>query len=69
MFGNPTNIINDLSNDEDVVKSNINENNISINDNVNVSNDLIVQTDISEEHTEAAWIDEDDVQHKYVYQI
>ena len=63
VFGNPTNIINDLSNDEDVVKSNINENNISINDNVNVSNDLIVQTDISEEHTEAAWIDEDDVQH------
>lgn len=69
MLGNPTDIINDLSNDEDVVESNINENNISINDNDNVSNDLIVQTDISEEHTEVAWIDEDDVQYAYVYQI
>lgn len=66
MLGNPTDIINDLSNNEDVVESNINENNISIND--DVSNDLI-ETDISEEHTEAAWIDEDDVQYAYVYQI
>ncbi|XP_068983339.1 U3 small nucleolar RNA-associated protein 18 homolog [Bombus flavifrons] len=63
VLGNPTDIINDLSNDEDVVESNINENDISINDNDNVSNDLIVQTDISEEHTEVAWIDEDDVQY------
>lgn len=69
MLGNPTDIINNLSNDEDVVESNINENDISINDNDNVSNDLIVQTDISEEHTEVAWIDEDDVQYTYVYQI
>lgn len=63
VFGDSTDIINDLSNDEDFVESNINENNISINDNDNVSNDLIVQTDISEGHTEAAWTDEDDVQY------
>lgn len=69
MFANPTDFINDLSNNEDVVESNINENNISINDNDNVSNDLIEQTDIPEEHTEAAWIDEDDVRYTYVYQI
>ena len=60
VFGNSTDIINNLSNDEDFVESNINENNISINDNDNVSNDLIVETDISEGHTKAAWIDEDD---------
>ncbi|XP_003694351.1 U3 small nucleolar RNA-associated protein 18 homolog [Apis florea] len=59
VFGDPSDIINNLPTNDDSVKSNIKNNNISISNNLN--NDLSIQTDTCEEYSKtAAWIDEDD---------
>ncbi|XP_043785841.1 U3 small nucleolar RNA-associated protein 18 homolog isoform X1 [Apis laboriosa] len=60
VFGDPSDIINNLPND-DSVKSNINKNNNDISMSNDLNNDLSIQTDIYEECSKtAAWIDEDD---------
>ncbi|XP_076234925.1 U3 small nucleolar RNA-associated protein 18 homolog wicked [Calliopsis andreniformis] len=69
VFGDPSDIINNLSDDEDFVESNekesinIDDNDISVND--DISNDVNAQTE-GDVHTKnkkrPAWVDEDDAQ-------
>lgn len=67
MFGDPSDIINNISNNENLENVK-NDNDISVSNNVN--NDSIEETEISEEYSEkAAWVDEDDIKCSYVYQI
>lgn len=68
MFGDPSDIINNLSDDEDFLKSNEGES-VNIDDNVsaddNTCDDLSVQYegDVSKVgQKRPAWVDEDDVQ-------
>ncbi|OAD60706.1 U3 small nucleolar RNA-associated protein 18 like protein [Eufriesea mexicana] len=57
VFGDPSDIINNLSTNQDFVESDIDKNDCD----TSVNNDLCVQADIYEEHCKrAAWIDEDD---------
>ncbi|KAK1129746.1 hypothetical protein K0M31_019460 [Melipona bicolor] len=61
VFGDPSNIINNISNNE-ILENVKNDNDISVSDNVN--NDSIEETEISEEYSEkAAWVDEDDIKY------
>lgn len=70
VFGDPSDIINNLSNDEDVSESNINKtiNNDTleandVNDDLNTQSDGVIYT---EDQKKVAWIDEDDAQYSYV---
>ena len=63
-FGDPSDIINNISNDGNL-KNIQNDNDISVSDNAN--NDSIEEIEISNEYSKkAAWVDEDDIKYSYV---